>query len=81
MQDKNGTGFVCLDGNFRLCRRKKAGQKSINEIPLSGDGLFADQFDVDHYLKSFSSQLVTLEENTEPNIVYYSLTSSMFYYL
>ncbi len=50
MQDKNGTGFVCLDGNFRLCRRKKAGQKSINEIPLSGDGLFADQSDVDQYL-------------------------------
>ncbi len=75
MQDENGTGFVCLDGNFRLCRRKNAGKKSMNEKPLNGDGIFADQSAVDHYLKSCSSQqscssqVVTLEGDTESNMV------------
>ncbi len=46
---------MCLDGNFRLCRRKKAGQRTLNSKPLYKSEVFADQCDVDEYLRKSSS--------------------------
>ena len=58
-----------LSGNFRLCRRKNAGQQSMYEKPLSGDGVFVNQSDVDCYVQA-SSLLVTSERDSESNKVY-----------
>ena len=69
-KDADGVAFISLDGNFRLRRRKNAGQQSMYEKPLSGDGVFVNQSDVDCYVQSSSSQLVTLERDSESNKVY-----------
>ena len=62
VKDSDDVAFISLDGNFRLCRRKNAGQQSIlYEKPLSGDRVFMNQSDVDRYVHSSSSLLVTLE--------------------
>lgn len=65
-KDTESTPFVSQDGNFRLCRHKKAGQQSMYEKPLSGNGVFADN---DYYVQSSSTLLVTLERDAEPNKV------------
>ena len=72
IKDADSVTFISLDGNFRLCRRKKAGQQSMYEVPLSGDTAFVNQLDVDVYVQQSSSallQLVTLERDSESNKV------------
>ena len=61
--------FISLDGNFRLCRRKNAGQQSMYDKPLSSDGVFVNQSDVDCYVQSSSSLLITLGRDSESNKV------------
>ena len=72
IQDEDGTLFVSLDGNFRLCRRKKAGRTSVYDQPLTVDKVFCNQSDVDHFVKS--SSRVGLEEHagskTEVDLYY-----------
>ena len=68
LKDADSVAFVSLDGNFRLCCRKNAGQQSMYDKPLSGDGVFVNQSDVDCYVQS-SSLLVTLERDSESNKV------------
>ena len=73
VQDSDDVAFISLDGNFRLCCRKNAGQQSIlYEKPLSGDRVFVNQSDVDRYVQS-SSLLVTLERDSESNKVCYKI--------
>ena len=72
-KDADSMAFISLDGNFRLCRRKKAGEQSMYEKPLSGDGVFVNQSDIDYYVQSSSALLVTLERDSESNKVHWSL--------
>ena len=72
-KDGDSTAFISLDGNFRLCRRKNAGQQSTYEKPLCGDTVFVNQSDVDSYVSS--SSLLT-DRDSEPNKVYTRLLSS-----
>jgi len=65
IKDAESTKFVSLDGNFRLCRRKKAGQRSTHEKPLGVNEIFANQSDVDRYVQLQSSSLVTVSLDTE----------------
>ena len=69
-KDGDSTAFISLDGNFRLCRRKNAGQQSMYEKPLCGDRVFVNQSDVDCYVQSSSSLLVNLGRDSESNKVY-----------
>ena len=69
-KDGDSTAFISLDGNFRLCRRKNAGQQSMYEKPLCGDRVFVSQSDVDCYVQSSSSLLVNLGRDSESNKVY-----------
>ena len=68
IQDKDGTLFVSLDGNFRLCRRKNAGRRSVHDRPLHVDKVFCDQSSVDYFVKC-SSKVGPELENTESNEV------------
>ena len=56
-----------MDGNFRLCRRKKAGEKTNYKSPLTTYQLFASQPDVDLYVNK-SPQL--LQGDSESDKVY-----------
>ncbi len=61
-KDPDSEAFISLDGDFRLCHRKKAGQRSVYDKPLNVDGIFVNQSDVDCYVQS-SALLVTLERS------------------
>ena len=51
VKDSDDVAFIFLDGNFRLCHRKNAGQQSIlYEKLLSGNRVFVNQSDVDRYV-------------------------------
>lgn len=74
-QDADGTAFISLDGNFRLCRRKNAGQQSTYEKPLSGDRIFVNQLDVDCFVQSSSSVTSDRDLDRVSAVDYFSIAN------
>lgn len=66
LQDQTTPTFLSLDANFRLCRRKKAGLATMEEKPLYGEDVFADQVAVDQY-----QQTVDTVNHSAPSVSYF----------